>query len=223
MWYPSRRPASRAVGRLASRLCLLDIFAVCLDAMPCHLIISCLAACRSPLRASARASPCFVLVIDVGAAAVPPHCFSLPAPPHRHDGRGDTTGLRLFSRLCLLAPFGSPSHPCGSASDGDVALVLASLHVHHRCRLLPARSPNQIFSPSCRPAASSPPSPITRHGGRGGASWSRLLVFAVLFRLLSICVGSVYCGGGGCLACLNGVYLFLSMGDVVARRCVSGL
>lgn len=54
-------------------------------------------------------------------------------------------------------------------------------------------------------------------------SWSRLLVFAVLFRLLSICVGSVYCGGEGCLACLNGVYLFLSMGDVVARRCVSDL
>ena len=49
---------------------------------------------------------------------LPPHGFSLPAPPHRHDGRGDTTMLRRLSRLCLLAPR-SPSHLCGSASDGD--------------------------------------------------------------------------------------------------------
>lgn len=32
---------------------------------------------------------------------IPSHCFSPPAPPHRHDGRGDTTGSWRFSRLYL--------------------------------------------------------------------------------------------------------------------------
>lgn len=100
-------------------LCLLDVSAVCFDASPVISSLSCLAACRLPLRASARAStPLRRLIIS---SLVSSHGFSLPAPPHRHAGRGDTTGLLRFSLLCLLTPFGPPSHPCGLALDGDGA------------------------------------------------------------------------------------------------------
>lgn len=182
----------------------------------------CLTACRLPLRSSARASSRFAPSSISVPVLLPPHGFSPPAPPHRHDGRGDTTGLWRFSRLCLLASRLAISS-VRSASDGDGGVAYSApwpSSVPPATRSL-AQSDFLAVLPSHR--FHRLPSPITRHVGRGGASWSRLLVFAVLFRLLSICVGSVYCGGGGCLACLNGVYLFLSMGDVVARRCVSGL
>lgn len=85
-WLCSSR--SRAVRRFASRPCLLDVcrrmprrFAPVISSL------SCLTACRLPLRSSARASS--RSVIDV----VPSYGVSLPAPSHRHDGRGDTTVL----------------------------------------------------------------------------------------------------------------------------------
>lgn len=65
--------------------------------------LSCLTACRLPLRVSARASSRFASPRLVISSLVPSHGFSLSAPPHRHDGRGDTMALRLFPRLCLLA------------------------------------------------------------------------------------------------------------------------
>lgn len=86
--------------------------------------------------------------------------------------------------------------------------MLVSLHGHHRCRLLTARSPNQISSPSCRPAASSPPSPITRHVGRGGVLFARVLWMTA--------------AGVALLAWLS-YYVCCRWGDVVAQRCVSGL
>lgn len=206
--------------------------AVCLDASPpsshrfiSSLVLDCvpphsafLGSCLSPLRP----------VIDVGAcaAAVPLLHATRPASSTRRAGRHD--GAVAASSALLACPLSSPSHPCGSASDGDGARCLPRYIAPPASALWTSSVP-----PANRSLAQSdflvvlPPhrliSPITRHGERGGASWSRLLVFAVLFRLLSICVGSVYCGGGGCLTCLNGVYLFLSVGDVVARRCVSGL
>ena len=175
---PPLVPPLVSSGGSASRPCLLDVIrrmprcfappVISSLVLGCLPFSACLGSCLFPLSPSSMSVP----------VLLPPHGFSLPAPPHRHDGRGDTTVPWRLPRLCLLAPFGSPSHPCGSASDGDVALVLASLHGHHRCRLLTARSPNQISSPSCRPAASSPPSPITRHGGRGGGLFARVLCIA---------------------------------------------
>lgn len=97
---------SRAVGRFASRPCLLDVcrrmprrFAptsshrfISSLVLGCLPFSACLGSCLFPLAPSSMSMP------------LPSHCFTLPAPPHRHDGRGDTTGLWRFSRLCLLVP-----------------------------------------------------------------------------------------------------------------------
>lgn len=145
-----------------------------------------------------------------------------PASSTRRAGRYDGAAAVLSALLACSLRLAISSVRFGIGWRRGCSLLRPMAIIGAACYQLtrPIRFP-------CRPAAPiaslRPSSPITRHGERGGASWSRLLVFAVLFRLLSICVGSVYCGGGDCLACLNGVYLFLSMGDVVARRCVSGL
>lgn len=157
---------------------------------------------------SARASTPLRPAIDVGADVVPPHCFSLPAPPHRHEGRGDTTALRRFSALLASLPrFAISSVRSASDGDGGVAYsapcpssVPPATHSLAQFDFLAVLPPRRL------------PSPITRHGGRGGVSWSWLLAFAARFHLRSICVGSVYCGGGGCLACLAVVLCMLSMG-----------
>lgn len=157
MWHP---PLSSA--------CLM-FAAVCLDASPPpshHLVLgcvpslsACLGSCLFPLRPA----------IDVDAAAVPWLFVSPPAPPHRHDGRGDTTGVWRFSRLCLLAPLlAIPSVRFGIGWRRVFGACLVRLphachaHGHHRCRLLPIRFPH-------RPIASSPslPNHSTRGTGRG--------------------------------------------------------
>ena len=223
----SSRSSCRREVRLVASACLM-FTAVCLDASPRYRR-SCLAACRLPLRASARASTPPRSVIDVGAAAVPWRLASRPASSTRRTGRYDgAVDVLVFA--CL--PLGSSSHPCGSASDGDglgdclvkLTPCLFPSHGHHLCRLLPIRFPR-------RPAASLRlPSPITRHGGRGGcllasAACLSFDSFAIAVRcaLRAICAGSVEDGVGGCLACLGVVLCILSMGDVVARRCVSCL
>ena len=116
MWagFLRARPASRSVGRLASRPCLLDVRRRVPRRFAPSSHRSCLIACRLPLRASARASSCFA----PSSVPMPSNCFSPPSPPHRHDGRGDTIMPWRLSALLAL-PLGSPSHPCGSASDGD--------------------------------------------------------------------------------------------------------
>lgn len=96
-------PLVPSSGSLFVPACLM-FAAVCLDALPCHLIAlvlgcvpspsACLGSCLFPLAPSSMSVP----------VLLPFHCFSLPAPPHRHDGRVDTTVLRRFSRLRLLAP-----------------------------------------------------------------------------------------------------------------------
>lgn len=202
MWHP---PLSSA--------CLM-FAAVCLDASPPpshHLVLgcvpslsACLGSCLFPLRPA----------IDVDAAAVPWLFVSPPAPPHRHDGRGDTTGLWRFSRLCLLAPRLAISS-VRSASDGDGGVAYSALWPSSVPPATRSLAQSDFLVALYRPAVpsvSSPPSPITRHGGRGGGPWFWRLAFAVRFHLRSICVGSVYCGGGGCLACLGVVLCMLSMG-----------
>lgn len=142
MWHP---PLSSA--------CLM-FAAVCLDASlpPSHHLVlgcvpslsACLGSCLFPLRPA----------IDVDAAAVPWLFVSPPAPPHRHDGRGDTTGVWRFSRLCLLAPLlAIPSVRFGIGWRRGCSLLRPMAIVG--ADLLSARSPNQISSPSCRPAAPS--------------------------------------------------------------------
>ena len=124
MWYPPRcpsllarcrrlcavsnagcaRPASRAVGRFASRHCLLDVVAVCLDASPRHLIVSshrsCLAACRS-LRASPLLRP--VIGICPGADTIPWLLASRPASSTRRTGRYDDAAEALGFACLPLA------------------------------------------------------------------------------------------------------------------------
>lgn len=81
----------------------------------------------------------------------------------------------------------------------DCPCLPPSLAHRHRRRLLPVRSPNSISSPSCRhaaPSVSSPSLPDHSTRGTGRGLRSRLLAFAVRFRLRSICAGSVEDGGG---------------------------
>lgn len=120
MWYPPRLSillaavvsvlrAMRVVPSLVPSggspfvpACLM-FAAVCLDASPPsshHLVLGCVpfpAACPRlvPLLASSSSSM---------SVPLPSHCFSPPAPPHRHDGRGDTTVPWRLPLLCLLAP-----------------------------------------------------------------------------------------------------------------------
>ena len=156
----------------------------------------------------------------------------LSAPPHRHDGRGDTIALRRFSALlaCLSARHLIRAVRHRMATGFCACLVkltpcLFPPHGHHRCRLLPARSPNPIYSSPYRLIVSSPRLLDT---GDGGAIALGCLLLgssstAARFRLRSICAGSVEDGVCG-LSCLLGYrIMYLSMGDVVARRFVSGL
>lgn len=166
-----------------------------------------------------------------------PRLVPLPASP-RHQCRCrpiasrypprfiDTTGGEIrrgrggsLGSACLS----SPSHPCGSASDGDGVRVLASLHDHHRCRLLTARSPNQISSPSCRPAAPSSHRLSPRSLDTGDGAEVLLVLAACLparslfpfrFLLRSICAGSVeddVCW----LSCLLGCCIFIYVDGVM--------
>lgn len=158
MWHP---PLSSA--------CLM-FAAVCLDASPPpshHLVLgcvpslsACLGSCLFPLRPA----------IDVDAAAVPWLFVSPPAPPHRHDGRGDTTGLWRFSRLCLLAPRLAISS-VRSASDGDGGVAYSALwpsSVPPATRSL-SQSDFLVALPSCRSIGliASLPDHSTRGTGRG--------------------------------------------------------
>lgn len=207
MWYPPCRPAlvPSNGSPLASACLMPPPYPPTLR--PRHLIVSshrsCLAACRS-----LRASPLLRPVIDVGAcvATVPWRLATRPASSTRRAGRYDG------AVAVLSAPLACPS----------ARHLIRAFGIGWRrgCSLL---SPMDIIGAACyplarpirfprRPAASSPPSLITRHGGRGGGPWFWLLAFAVRFHLQSICVGSVYCGGGGCLACLGVVLCMLSMG-----------
>ena len=162
-----------SVGSPLVPACLM-FAAVCLDASPPrHLIASshrlCLAVCLS-LRASARASSrwprhrCRCRCRPI-ASRSPPRLIDTTDGEIRR-GCGGSLGSACLSppRLAISSVRFGIGWRRGS--------MLASLHVHHRCRLLPARSSNPISSPSCHSAVPSPPSPITRHGGRGGVSWS---------------------------------------------------
>lgn len=213
--WSSRLSCRRAV-RLSSSACLM-FAAVCLDTIApaissLHLIAHAWLRSAScvPRLVPLTASPCnrcrCLCCCRPIASRYPPRFIDTPGGTIRRGCGGGSLGS-----ACL--PIGTPSHPFGSASDGDGARVLATLdypclflpHGHHRCRLLLARSLNPISSSSCRLIASLPD-----YSTRGTGRWS-------------ICAGFVYCGGGGCLACLGVVLFILSMGDVVARRFVSGL
>lgn len=146
----------------------------------------------------------------------------------------DTTGGAIrwcrggsLDFACL--PLGQPSHPCGSASDGDGGSVPAPLDCplpvpapwsSSVLCLLPALVQSDFFAvlPSCRPAVLPPHHLIASRpalfdtGDGAEVSCSRLLACAARFRLRSICAGSVEDGVGGCLACLAVVLCILSMG-----------
>lgn len=159
---------------------------------------------------SARASTPLRPAIDVGADVVPPHCFSLPATPHRHDGRGDTTGLWRFSRLCLLAPRLAISS-VRSASDGDGGVAYSApcpSSVPPATRSLAKFDFLAVLPPHRLP------SPIARHGGTGrgllvlAACLSARSLLPFRFLLRSICAGSVE-DGVGRLSCLLGCCIFI--------------
>ena len=171
MWYPPCRPAlvPSNGSPLASACLMPPPYPPTLR--PRHLIVSshrsCLAACRS-LRASSRSAPSSMSV----PVLLPSHCFSLPAPPHRHDGRGDTTGLRRFSRLCLLI-LSSARHLISAvrhrmATGLNACLAPWPSSVPPANRSL-AQSDFLAVLSSCRPIISSPslPDHSTRGTGRG--------------------------------------------------------
>lgn len=225
MWYPSRRPALVPSGGspLASACSMSSPYALTLRPVISSLMLGCvpLSACLGSCLSSASPRHRYLS-----------RCRYHPIASRRPPRLIDTTGGEIrrcyggsLGFACL--PIGTPSHPCGSASDGDGGSVLAPLdypclflpNSHHRCCLLPARSLNPISSPSCHSAVPSPhlPDHSTRGTWRGSlapliACLCGSFAIAVRFRLRSICVGSVYCGGGGCLACLGVVLCMLSMG-----------
>lgn len=191
---------------------------------------------------SARLGSClFPLAPSSMSMPLPSHCFTLPAPPHRHDGRGRYDGAVAVLSALLACP--SARHLIRAVrhrmATGLVACLVrlplpasvsgSSSSVPPATRLL-VQSGFLAVLPSCRPIGliASLPDHSTR--GTGRRSLAHLIAcpcgsfaIAVRFRLRSICAGFVYCGGGGCLACLGVVLFILSMGDVVARRFVSGL
>lgn len=185
------RPASRAVGRLASRPCLLDASAVYLDASPRHLIASshrsCLAACRSPLRASSRSSTPLLPVIDVNAAAVP---WFLASPPRFIDtlggairrGCGGSLGSAcLLPRLAISSVrFGIGWRRGSVLAPLDCPLCLPPPRVRHLCRLLPALVQSDFLAvlPSFRPIISSPSLPDHSTRGTGRNPFARVLCIA---------------------------------------------
>lgn len=135
MWYPPRlpillarcryfcaagnagcaRPVSRAVWRFASRPCLLDVSAVCLDT-----IAPAISSLHLIAHAWLRSAPCVPrLCFAVISSLVSSHCVSLPAPLHRHDGRGDTTELWRFSSAHHLIRSPFPRRLASSSSAGS--------------------------------------------------------------------------------------------------------
>lgn len=181
---------------------------------PRHLIASSHRSCLAAFR-SLRASPLLLHVIGIcsGADTIPLLLAARPASSTRRAGRYDSIASVLGS-ACL--PLGSPSHPCvrhRMATGNGACLVRLS----SACQYLWL-----VIGAATRPLAQSdflavhhlialPPRSLDTGDG-AGAPWSRLLAFAVRFRLRSICACSVYCGGEGCLVCLAVVLCMLSMG-----------
>lgn len=170
-----------------------------------------LAACRPPLRASARASSPLrphhrCRRYRLRCRSVPLRLAPHPAPSTRRAGRYDGADAALS--VLLACPIGSPSHPCGSASDVDGGSVLAPLDyplpapwsssVPPATRSL-VSSDFLVVLPPCRPIASlrhSLPDHSTRGAGRGSlapliACLCGSFAITVRFRLRSICAGSV--------------------------------
>lgn len=125
--------------------------------------------------------------------------------------------LRRLS-ICLLAPFGSPSHPCGSASDGDGGSVIASLDCPHAapiwrssCAACYPLSPNPIYSSPYRLIVSSPR--LLDTGDGAGALIPDCLPLRLGRRCCSISPAVYlcgFCGGWHCvLSCLLGCCIFI--------------
>ena len=199
------------VRRHASTLRRRHLIALVLDCVPSS--PACLGSCFFPLR---LASPRHLV-----ARAVSWLLALRPAPSTRRAGRYDGA-VAVLSAL-LACP--SARHPIRAVRHrmATVGSVLASLdcpclfppHGHHRCRLLPARSPNPISLPSGRPTVlpphhliASPPRSLDTWDG-AGASRSRLLAFAVRFRLRSICAGSVNVAAEVALLAWLSYYVFV--------------
>lgn len=156
--------------RLASLPCLLDVcrrmprrFAPSsVLVLGCVRSSACLGSCLFPLRLSSSSRRSFR-----------PIASRLSAPPHRHDGRGDTIVPLRFSRLCLLAhrlaipPVrfgigwrrGSVPAPLDCPMPAPApwpSSMLSATRSLAQSDLLIASSSHRLSSP------------ITRHGGRGG-------------------------------------------------------
>lgn len=162
------RPASRVVWRFASRLCLLDVSAVCLDTIAPSSHRS-----RAWFRAVSPCVPrlCFAVISSLvsshGASRYPPRLidttggeirrccgcslgFACLLPSAHHLIRAVRHRMATGFGACL-APWPSSVPPANrSLAQSDFLAVLSSY----------------------RPIISSFLSPITRHGGRGGLSCS---------------------------------------------------
>ena len=202
------RPALRTVGRFASLPCLLNVY----RRMPRRFAPSSVLVfgCVPP---SAFLGSCFFSLRPVigscgsCAGVVQLRLAPRPASSTRRAGRYDSVAAALDLLACPSARhlIHAVRHRMATGFGACPVRLLPACpppHGHHRCRLLDPLAQSDLLIASLRL-----PSPITRHGGRGG------------IHLRGFCE----CGGGGCLACLDIILCILLMGDVVARRCVSGL
>ena len=193
---------------------------------------ACLGSRLSPLRPRHRRS-CLAACRPI-ASRFSPRLIDTP-------GGAIRMALRRFSWLCLLAHrLAIPSVRFGigwrRGSELAARLIISSVRSGvgrprewDRARLMVIigaacyLSDFLIVSSSHRLIASLRlPSPIARHGGRGGVLLVSVAclcgsgIVDVRFRLRAICAGSVEDGVGGCLACLAVVLCILSMGDGIS-------
>lgn len=201
--------------------------AVCLDASPPsshHLVLGCV----SPPSACPRLVPLLRFAPPSMSVPMSSRPIASRRPPRLIDTTGGETRLGCGGSLgsACLSP---PRLAISSVRFGigwRRGSMLVSLYGYHRCRLLTARSPNQISSPSCRPAAPSSyrfsPRSLDTGDGAGVLGFGCLpLLFdftcgrfaRVLWRTAAVVV----------LLAWVSYYVCCRWGDAVARRFVSGL
>lgn len=204
---------------MAARVSSLRAYGASSLASACLMLSSYASTLRSVIVVCAwlRAFPLVVSACFASSSVpvpVPSHCFSPSAPSHSTRLAGRCRWCRGCSRLCLLAH-----------------RLVAPFHGYHRIACYSVLIQSDFLTRYARLIASSShrfPAPLMRHGGGAWFSWSRLLAWRLVRSCYSICPAVClrgFCECGVCgLPCLLGCrIMYLSMGDVVARRCVSGL
>ena len=199
------------------RPCLLDA-AVCLDASP--ILRSCLAACRLPLRASARASTPLRPVIGIGACATAVPLLLAPRPAPYDTPGGEVScfhvapfvSARRGMVFCSRFSSALSSHPaCPPRLPIPVNTVVASPSVGSDCGD-GVGSRNYLLGYPIRSSAPFMLSPLFDTNGRGGFV-RHCLVWSSYFGALFGAIAS-RCGGRRLVPCL----LAPAMLFVSARR-----